>query len=89
MTWSVDYSSRSLKFLKQNHLSEDFVEDAVELALQKFDGEDVNIDVKRLKGEWEGFHRIRSGKLRIIIEFNFRLKRIYIDAIDWRGNVYK
>jgi mRNA-degrading endonuclease RelE of RelBE toxin-antitoxin system len=61
MTWSVDYSSRSLKFLKQNHLSEDFVKDAVKLALQKFGEEEVNIDVKRPRGEWEGFQKNSFG----------------------------
>lgn len=89
MSWRVDFSSRALKFLVQNHLSEDFILTEVRLALKKFQGEDINIDIKRLKGEWAGFYRIRAGKLRIIVEFNFELHQVYVDAIDWRGEVYK
>lgn len=89
MSWRVEFSSRSLKFLMQNHISEDFILTEIRLALKKFHGEDININIKRLKGEWVGFYRIRSGKLRIILEFNFELRQAYVEAIDWRGNVYK
>ena len=34
-------------------------------------------------------YRIRSGRLRIITEFQFEIYRAYIDTIDWRGNAYK
>ncbi|MBI4546465.1 MAG: hypothetical protein HY707_00685 [Ignavibacteriae bacterium] len=44
---------------------------------------------ERLKGEGDGFLRIRAGKLSIIAEFDFELRRVYIEAVDWRGNVYK
>ncbi|MDI6766663.1 MAG: hypothetical protein QME52_07565, partial [Bacteroidota bacterium] len=82
-------SERSVKFIRQNDVSEDFVINKIDLTLKKFRGEDVNIDVKRLRGEWMGFHRIRAGKLRIIVEFDFDIKKAYIEAIDWRGDVYK
>ena len=89
MNWRVDFSSNSLKFLKQNNLEEKFVVDKIKLVLQKFKGENININIKKLKGEWEGFYRIRSGRLRIIAEFQFEQNRAYIEEIDWRGNVYK
>ena len=89
MSWEVSFSARSLKFLEQKNIEEDFILSEIRLALKRFRGEEVNVDIKRLKGAWEGFHRIRSGKLRIIAEFDFRMKRVYIEAIDWRGNVYK
>ena len=41
--------------------------DKIKLALRKFKGMDVNISIKKLSGEWEGFYRVRFGKLRIII----------------------
>ena len=68
---------------------ESFVIEKIKFALRKFKGDDVNVDIKKLKGEWEGFHRIRSGKLRIITEFKFENYQAYIDKIDWRGNAYK
>ena len=89
MNWRIDFSANSLKFLKQNKLEEDFVINKVRLTLRKFKGEDVNINVKKFSAGWEGFYRIRSGRLRIIIEFQFEQNRAYLEKIDWRGNVYK
>lgn len=89
MNWHLDFSNQAVKFLEQNNLDDDFVIEKVKLALRKFQGEDVNVNIKRLSGEWKGFCRIRSGKMRIIIEFNFDEAKAYIDVIDWRGNVYK
>lgn len=57
--------------------------------LKKMRGDKFNVDVKKLKGEWEGFYRIRMGKLRIIIDVDYRNKSLFIDKIDFRGNVYK
>ena len=89
MTWQIGFSRRALQFLKHNHLNESFVIDIIKLALQKFAGEDISVSIKRLGGSWEGFYRIRSGKLRTIIEFQFDGHYAYIEAIDWRGNAYK
>ena len=89
MNWRIDFSENSLKFLKKNNLKEDFIIERIKLTLQKFKGENININVKKLRGEWEGFYRIRSGQLRIITEFQFERNRVYIEEIDWRGNVYK
>jgi len=89
MNWLLDFSTNSLKFLKRNNLEEDFIISKIKLALRMFKGENINIDIKKLKGEWEGFYRIRSGRLRIIAEFQFEQNRVYIEEIDWRGNVYK
>ncbi len=89
MSWKISFSKDSLKFLEQNNLSEDAIIGKIKIALRKFRGENVNIDIKKLSGEWEGFHRIRSGKLRIILEFYFEDYCVYIEKIDWRGNVYK
>jgi len=89
VNWRIDFSPSSLKFLKKNNLEENFVIDKIQFTLRKFKGENVNINVKKLSGEWEGFHRIRSGRLRIIVEFQFEQNRAYIEEIDWRGNVSK
>jgi len=89
MSWRIDFSSNSLKFLKKNNLEENFIIEKIKLVLLRFKGEKVNVDVKKLKGKWEGFYRIRSGRLRVIAEFQFEKNRIYIEEIDWRGNAYK
>jgi mRNA interferase RelE/StbE len=89
MNWRIDFSKDSLKFLEKNNLQEGFVIDKIKLALRKFKGEDININIKKLRGGWEGFYRIRFGRLRIIAEFQFEGCRVYIGRIDWRGSVYK
>jgi mRNA interferase RelE/StbE len=89
MKWTIEFSDDSLKFLKKNNVSEDYVVAKIKLALRKLRGENVNINIKKLKGKWLGFYRIKAGKLRIIAEFRFNNNIVYIDRIDWRGNVYK
>jgi len=71
------------------NLSDDFVRGYITLALQKFDRQDVNIGIKKLSGRWEGFYRIRSGKIRIVCSFDFKLKIVRVEEIDFRGNSYK
>ncbi len=89
MQWSIHFSKHAIVFLTHNKLKETFVIGEVSKALQKFSGENSNADIKKLKGMWEGFYRIRSGRLRIILEFNFEKREVHIDRIDWRGNAYK
>jgi mRNA interferase RelE/StbE len=89
MNWLVDFSRNSLDFLKHNNLEEGFIIEKIKLVLRKFKGENINIDIKKLSGEWDGFYRIRIGRLRIIVEFHFEHCRAYVEEIDWRGNVYK
>jgi len=88
MNWRIDFSGSSLRFLKRNNLEESFIIDKVKLALRKFRGENININVKKLSEKWKEFYRIRSGRLRIIVEFQFEQNQAYIEEIDWRGNVY-
>ncbi len=89
MIWRIDFSASAQKFLKKNNLEENFVIDKVSSTIRKFKGERVNSDVKKLGGAWDGFYRVRSGRLRIIVEFRFERSVAYIEVIDWRGNVYK
>ncbi len=89
MKWQLGFSSQSLKFLERNNIQEELIVNEVVLALKKFQGEESNVDIKKLKGEWDGFYRIRSGRLRIILEFAFDEHTVTIEAVDWRGNLYK
>lgn len=89
MSWRVDFSPPALKFLERNRLSEAIIIDKIKLVLRKFNGERVSANVRKLSGKWAGFYRIRSGNMRIIAGFQFENHKVYIDEIDWRGNVYK
>jgi len=89
MNWEIDFHDRALKFLKKNKISQNEIVEIIKKVLRKFQGEKISIDIAKLKGEWTGFHRIKIGKMRIIAEFNFDKKKVYIEVIDWRESVYK
>ena len=48
----------------------------------------VSIDVKKMKGEWKGYYRIRYGKIRIIIKVIKERNEIVVDTVDFREGVY-
>lgn len=89
MKWRVEFSKRAAQFIDEKSLSEEKVLNYAVAAIRKFGGEPMNIDVKKLKGNWKGFHRIRVGKIRVIVEFNFESKVALIERVDFRGGVYK
>lgn len=88
MTWRLDLSRNAEKFIERNRLPIETVRELTSKAIRYFRGEDVNVDIKKLKGRWAGFYRIRSGRMRIIAEFDFERSAICVEEIDWRGNVY-
>jgi len=48
----------------------------------------TDLDIKKMKGEWAGFYRLRIGKIRVV----FSLKpdsTIEIYTIGARGDAYK
>ena len=94
MTFRIDFSKESLKFIhnndiKENDIIEDVFNEDVFKVVEKLKGKNVNIDLKKMRGEWKGFYRLRLGKKRIIFQINFNVKEIFIDRIDFRGDVYK
>ena len=70
------------------HRIEDKIRNSITDFIRKISGAKINIDIKKLKGEWLGFYRIRKGKIRIILTMDAETKSIFIDAVDFRGNVY-
>jgi mRNA interferase RelE/StbE len=48
-----------------------------------------NLDIKKMKGEWEGFYRLRIGTTRIIFTANIGSGDLEIYAIGARGDIYK
>lgn len=89
MIWQIEYSKESLKFIKKNSIPESDIELNIKKIIQKFSGQNINIDLKRLKGKWQGFYRLREGKKRYILSVDFESGKIFIDRIDFRGDVYK
>jgi len=88
MKWEIGYSKRAYDFILE-HGVKDKINAAVTDFILKITGANINIDVKKLKGEWAGYYRIRKGKIRIIIKPDNASGSIFVDAVDFRGNVYK
>jgi mRNA interferase RelE/StbE len=49
----------------------------------------TDLDIKKMKGDWEGFYRLRLGKIRIIFTLHLNSSDIEIYTIGYRGDVYK
>lgn len=89
MSWRLDTSKDAEKFLAKNELTIVEVRELIGRAIRYFQREDINVDIKKLTGKWKGFYRVRSGRIRIIAEFDFDHLVVFIEEIDWRGNAYK
>ncbi|WP_226590341.1 type II toxin-antitoxin system RelE family toxin [Microseira wollei] len=49
----------------------------------------TELDIKQMKGEWEGFYRLRVGKIRMIFTVDTASGDIEVYAIGSRGDIYK
>lgn len=47
------------------------------------------LDIKKMKGSWKGFYRLRLGKIRVIFALNLNLGDIEIYTIGLRKDVYR
>jgi mRNA interferase RelE/StbE len=92
MNLQIIYSKQVSSFLIKNpdRITEEKIDILISLAIKKiYNIEDVNIDLKRLKGKLYGFFRIRKGDLRIV--FSLMKKEIviaFVRQVDFRGNIY-
>ena len=89
MSWKIDYSSQAQKFRLKSPQITDQIKDALSAFIKKISGEIVSIDVKKMKGVWEGSIRIRKGDIRIIVTVHDDPKILHVRVIDFRGDVYK
>lgn len=93
MDLKINYSKQALKFLKKNTgiLDLEKVRELISKSARRILAkEDVNIDLKPLKGSYAGNYRIRYRDIRIIFELdsNRWLVWAFVKDIDFRGNIY-
>jgi len=88
MKWRIDYSKDAEKFIEKQSIHVE-VSEELKKFLIKIKGGNVNIDLKKLVGDWEGYYRLRKGKLRIIFQVNKSERVLFVERIDFRGDVYK
>lgn len=88
MKWKIEYSKEAKKFIDEQNIQED-VREGIRKFLQRIKGEDVNIDLRKLVGNWKGYYRIRIGKMRVIFFPVKENRAIFVEQVDYRGSVYK
>ncbi|MBS3976422.1 MAG: hypothetical protein KGZ75_06805 [Syntrophomonadaceae bacterium] len=88
MTWRIIYSNDVENFIQKQNVHEE-VREELKKFLLKVKGENINIDLKKLTGDWIGYYRLRKGKLRIIFEVKKAEKTLFVEKVDFRGDVYR
>ena len=88
MKWNIEYSKRANDFIEEHEIK-DKIKDSINGFILRITGSNINIDVKKLKGAWEGYYRIRKGKVRIVLRASSVSRTIFVDIVDFRGSVYK
>ena len=58
-------------------------------AIRKLEGKEEKVDLSKMKGKWKDYYRLRLGRMRVILKINFERTEIWVDRIDFRGDVYK
>jgi mRNA-degrading endonuclease RelE of RelBE toxin-antitoxin system len=74
--------------LEKKQQNKHLVDSELKKLIQGYNGETVSINIISLKGEWEGYYRIRKGDIRIIILIDEQNKHIKVHDINFRGNIY-
>jgi mRNA interferase RelE/StbE len=49
----------------------------------------TELDIKQMKGEWEGLYRLRVGKIHLIFTVDIMSGDVEVYAIGSRGDIYK
>ena len=87
MHWKIKIDKNARKYLLKYNI-QDKGEEAIIKFLKFINGEDINLDVKRLKGKFKEYYRIRIGKIRIILRVNFKDKIVFVEMVEKRGDIY-
>lgn len=87
--WKIDLSKQADKFIEKENIKQDEILSLIRRFINYSKGSDENVDVKKMKGKWKGYHRIKIGKVRMILKVDFKERQILVDRIDYRGRVYK
>lgn len=74
--------------MEKKQQNKHLVDSELKKLIQGYNGETVSINIISLKGEWEGYYRIRKGDIRIIILIDEQNKHIKVHDINFRGNIY-
>jgi mRNA interferase RelE/StbE len=88
--WKIVISKQSDKFLDKNssEVKGKIISKIRNLRDWLENREKLTIDLKKLKGDYTEFYRIRSGNIRIIISIDNQNHIIRIQNINFRESIY-
>ena len=89
MNYRVKLSNQANKALSSGAANLDNLMALLDKFVSRIEGEDINVDSKKLGGIWRGYYRLRTGDMRVIIRADFKNRSIYVKKIGPRGGVYK
>ncbi|KAF0162189.1 MAG: hypothetical protein FD188_143 [Ignavibacteria bacterium] len=93
ITLKINYQRKAEKFLGRNQakITTDEVRGLIVKAVRRLTGKNENIDLVKMKGEFDGYFRIRKNNLRIIFNVYEDDKEIVVTVVDvdFRGSIYK
>ncbi len=87
MSYSVKLSKQAVRTLKK--LNDPILSQVKTKLVELEKYPNLDLDIKNMKGEYLGYRRIRIGKIRVIFYPDEKEKIIFIDAIGFRGEIYK
>ena len=89
--WQFAFSKDAEKSLKRlpEKLSNLIIQRIKNIGDWLDDKKELVVDIRKLHGEWEGFYRLRIGKIRVILSIDEENELINIYGIGYRGDIYK
>ncbi len=93
MEWSVKIHRKALKFLENLQKDEkNRISEKINELIHTLDKGSIlthHLDIKKLRGKWSGFFRLRVGDIRIIFKIDLNKRELIIYHIHYRDKVYK
>ena len=93
MEWQIKIHRKAYRFLEDLHENKRrIIEEKLKELIKALENGVLpyrRLDIRKLRGEWEDFLRIRVGDIRIIFRIDFETKTVYVYHIHYRKSVYK
>lgn len=91
---AIKFRKQAIKFIEKADLETlSRIQEKLNQLLVSVEAQSVipftELDIKQMKGDWEGFYRLRIGKVRLIFTVDTISGDIEVYSIGSRGDVYK
>ena len=91
---AIKFRKNAIKFLEKANLEDaEKIQEKIFQLLYFVEEQAIipftELDIKKMKGDGEGFYRLRIGKIRIVFTVNTQSGEVEIFTIGARGDVYK